>query len=304
VILTGDFNEPSCLDWTEKSRLANVCPIVVDYPATRRIGNVGMVDSWRATHPNEVTDQGLTWTPLTSRDDPADHHDRIDFIFASADSIDILDCEVMGEHANTADIVVTPWPSDHRSVVATVTIPDNRRADVDPAIRRQPHPSAITNPHAPGEVDHPNMVPFIVRRPSSLPGIVLDETEAFLQGEWQYSTHTPPWVGLGYLHDRKSNKGGSSITWTPDLPNAGVYEVRISHCRNIRRASNTPVTIHHADGESVVRIDQQSLPNHGSLFRSIGQYRFEKGKSGWVRISNEGTDGKYVVADAVQFLPE
>ena len=167
----------------------------------------------------------------------------------------------------------------------------------------KPHPDALPNVHPPGEVDNPKLVPFIVKSPRSLPGIVVDETEAVLVGSWQYSTHTPPYVGLGYLHDRKKMKGKSSVTFTPNLPADGVYEVRLSHCYNIRRATNTPVTIHHADGQKTIRINQQQVPKHKKLFRSLGRYRFVAGKKGWVRISNNGTDGKYVIADAVQFLP-
>ena len=66
----------------------------------------------------------------------------------------------------------------------------------------QPHPDAVPNTHAPGEVDRPELVPFIVADPTKLPGIVVDETAAVLVGKWQYSTHTPPYVGLGYLHDQ------------------------------------------------------------------------------------------------------
>ena len=79
--------------------------------------------------------------------------------------------------------------------------------------------------------------------------------------------------------------------------------MRLSHCCNVRRATNTPVTIHHADGETTVRINQQQVPKYKKLFRSLGRFRFHAGKKGWVRISNGGTKGKYVIADAVQFLP-
>ncbi|APZ94914.1 sulfatase-like hydrolase/transferase [Fuerstiella marisgermanici] len=167
----------------------------------------------------------------------------------------------------------------------------------------KPHPDAVGNTHSPGEVDNPALVPFVVRDKHKLPGIVVDETEARLVGTWQYSTHTPPYVGLGYLHDQKSGKGERSVTFTPDLPAAGMYEVRMSHCYNVRRSTNTPVTIHHADGEKTIRINQQDIPEHNKLFRTLGTFRFEAGKAGWVRIANDGTDGKYVIADAVQFLP-
>ncbi|MEQ9409521.1 MAG: xanthan lyase [Fuerstiella sp.] len=166
----------------------------------------------------------------------------------------------------------------------------------------RPHPDAVANIHPPGEVDKPELVPFVVPDPQTLDGLVVDETEAVLVGTWQYSTHTPPWVGLGYLHDQKTNKGKSSVTFTPDLPQAGLYEVRLSHCYNVRRSINTPVTIHHADGQKTMRINQQQVPKHGRLFRSLGTFRFEAGQKGWVRISNDGTDGKYVIADAVQFI--
>ncbi len=166
----------------------------------------------------------------------------------------------------------------------------------------KPHPAAVPNTHAPGEVDRPELVPFIVADPAKLPGIVVDETAATLVGEWQYSTHTPPYVGLGYLHDQNAGKGEKSVTFTPDLPRAGRYEVRLAHCYNIRRATNAPVTLRHADGETKLRVNQQEEPPHGRLWRTLGTFRFAGGTNGWVRLSNEGTGGKYVIADAVQFL--
>ena len=64
--------------------------------------------------------------------------------------------------------------------------------------------------------------------------------------------------------------------------------------------TNTPVTIGgHAGGESVVRINQQEEGSFGRLFKSVGRYRFVRGARAWVRISNEGTKGKYLIADAV-----
>ncbi len=168
----------------------------------------------------------------------------------------------------------------------------------------KPHPKAVPNIHPPGEVDRPDMVKFIVSDSAILPGIVVDEMDAELVGEWQYSTHTPPYVGLGYLHDMKAGKGSKSVTFTPKLPKSGWYEVRLAHCYNVRRSTKTPVTIHHADGEAKVIINQQQEPEHGRLFRTLGTFRFDAGRTGWVRVSNEGTEAdKVVIADAVQFLP-
>lgn len=168
----------------------------------------------------------------------------------------------------------------------------------------KPHPQALPNKHVSGEVDRPEMVKFIVADPTKLPGTVIDETNAELVGEWEYSTHTPPYVGIGYLHDLKAGKGEKSVTFTPDLPKDGWYEVRLAHCYNVRRSTKTPVTIHHADGDTTVCINQQQEPEHGRLFRTLGTFRFEAGRKGWVRVSNDGTESdKVVIADAVQFLP-
>jgi hypothetical protein len=180
---------------------------------------------------------------------------------------------------------------------------DGGDASVPLPAKRKPHPDAVPNIHAPGEVDRVELVPFIVADPTSLPGIVVDETEASLEGSWQYSTHTPPYVGIGYLHDQREGKGAKSVTFTPTLPRDGWYEVRLAHCYNVRRATNTPVMIRHSEGETSLRINQQQEPPHGRLWRSLGTFRFAAGRTAFVRISNQGTDGSYVIADAVQFLP-
>lgn len=154
----------------------------------------------------------------------------------------------------------------------------------------------------PEDVDIPENIPFIVADKSKLEGVVVDNTEAKLVGEWKHSVHTPPFVGASYIHDLKEGKGEKSATFTPDLPEAGTYEVRVSHNTNIRRSTNAPVTIRHADGVAKLRINEGEEAPINKLFRSVGRYRFEAGRKGSVTISNEGTDGKYVIVDSVQFI--
>ncbi len=155
----------------------------------------------------------------------------------------------------------------------------------------------------PAEVDIPANIAFIVQDPSRLDGIVVDDTDAKLQGEWKHSVHTPPFVGANYIHDVKEGKGVKTATFTPHLPHAGEYEVRVSHNTNVRRANNVPITIHHADGETVVHIDEGQEAPIDKLFRSLGKFRFDQGDQGSVVFSTGGTEGKYVIVDAVQFLP-
>ena len=122
VFLTGDFNEPSHQDWTERSVRAGKCPLTVEYPTTRAVTGAGLRDAYRVVFPNEVSHPGWTWTPTTSPNDPKDRHDRIDFVFVGSD-VPVKQCEVVGEDRKFADIVVRPYPSDHRAVVATLAIP-------------------------------------------------------------------------------------------------------------------------------------------------------------------------------------
>ncbi|TWU19444.1 endonuclease/exonuclease/phosphatase family protein [Allorhodopirellula heiligendammensis] len=119
VILTGDFNEPSHQDWTERAAATRKCPLKVEFPTTQRVTEVGMVDAWRAIYPNEVVEPGLTWTTTTSISDPHDHHDRIDFIFVSPHGLTTMHAATVGEQGG-ADIELGAWPSDHRAVVATL----------------------------------------------------------------------------------------------------------------------------------------------------------------------------------------
>ncbi len=119
VFLTGDFNEPSHLDWTARAAEAGRHPIKVAYPVSEALVKAGFQDSWRQVHPDELAKPGFTWTPLTKADDPKDHHDRIDFVYFRGEDLRIRRAQVIGENKENADLVVAPYPSDHRAVVAS-----------------------------------------------------------------------------------------------------------------------------------------------------------------------------------------
>jgi endonuclease/exonuclease/phosphatase family metal-dependent hydrolase len=122
VFVTGDFNEPSHLDWTQRAAEAGRCPMAVEYPSTLAMTGIGLRDSFRTMFPDEVGRPGWTWTPTTRPEDPKDRHDRIDFVFVGGKDANVTRCEIVGEATPAADIVVHPYPSDHRAVVATVEI--------------------------------------------------------------------------------------------------------------------------------------------------------------------------------------
>lgn len=120
AFLFGDFNEPSHRDWTAQAVAAKLQPLVVLYPTTQRIEAAGFVDLFRAKNPDVAVKPGFTWTPTSEPTATDDHHDRIDYTFGKAQNLVVLEAGIVGEKAPEADIVVTPWPSDHRASMAKV----------------------------------------------------------------------------------------------------------------------------------------------------------------------------------------
>ncbi|QIF02147.1 DUF1553 domain-containing protein [Roseimicrobium sp. ORNL1] len=135
-----------------------------------------------------------------------------------------------------------------------------------------------------------------------LPGIVVDDSQAKRVGNWKESNKYPSFIGEGYVHDVNTGKGTCTITFSPTIPKAGRYEVRLAYMALVDRSKKVPVTILHADGEETVYVDQSETPPIDGRFISLGQFRFEKDGAGYVLLSNEGTKG-YVTADAVVFIP-
>ena len=138
--------------------------------------------------------------------------------------------------------------------------------------------------------------------PKTLNGIVVDDEQAERKGFESKSSSVGPFVGDGYRHDGGTKDGKQTATFTPDLPKAGKYEVRICYSPNPNRATNVPVIVHHGGGMSSMKVNQRKAPTVSGTFVSLGTFEFEKGKPGKIVISNEGTDG-YVIIDAVVFIP-
>jgi hypothetical protein len=136
-----------------------------------------------------------------------------------------------------------------------------------------------------------------------LGGIVVDDTEAKLTGFSAEGHSVPGFVGEGYRHDGNAGKGEQTARFIPDLKTAGKYQVGIVYSPHANRASNVPVIIHHANGETKVIVNQRRAPASSNSLQPLGEFRFEAGKSGWVEIRNDGTDG-HVIVDAVRFQPE
>jgi hypothetical protein len=134
-------------------------------------------------------------------------------------------------------------------------------------------------------------------------GIVVDDQEATRRGFDNIGQTVSPFVEVGYAHDGDSEKGLQSARFTPNLPQAGKYQVLFAYTAHANRATNVPVTINAADGEHKIVVNQQKQPPIRGLLISLGVFEFNEGRQGYVEISNTGTRG-HVIIDAVQWLPQ
>ena len=128
VILCGDFNEPSCHDWTPASVKAWNRTGPIDWPTTRMFEDAGLTDAFRELHPDPVAKPGWTWTPLTLARTVMDRIDLV--LYASVPDNESqpnsprwrpVRALVVGEQSpaseQMSDMVIEPWPSDHRAVL-------------------------------------------------------------------------------------------------------------------------------------------------------------------------------------------
>ncbi len=136
---------------------------------------------------------------------------------------------------------------------------------------------------------------------ANVPGtIILDShqsTGISRVGTW-VSTSTGSAYNGSYYHDNNTNKGNSSVTYTPTIPAASYYAVSI-YWPTYQAASNTPITIDYQGGSVQLVINQR---NNGTGWVFLGTFPFQAGSSGNLTIRNNGTNGR-VIADAVKFEP-
>ena len=125
LFVTGDFNAPSHRDWTAASvgSLPHML-YAVEWPVSKAVEDAGFVDTFRAAYPDPLADPGRTWSygypyPRLNADETID---RIDYVLASGAGR-VLSSKVIGEPGTpNVDIAISPYPSDHRSVVSTVRV--------------------------------------------------------------------------------------------------------------------------------------------------------------------------------------
>lgn len=142
VLLGGDFNEPSHLDWIRETKdLYDHHGLIVPWTVPLILDNAGFVDAYRERYPDVLAYPGftfpsdnplvavekLTWAP------EADERDRIDYVFYYPHpSLRVKDVVLFGPRESIVrskrvkevsdDRFILPagvWPTDHKGVLVT-----------------------------------------------------------------------------------------------------------------------------------------------------------------------------------------
>jgi hypothetical protein len=139
--------------------------------------------------------------------------------------------------------------------------------------------------------------------PKTLPGIVLDDKQAELKGEWSHSSGFKPHIGTGYLHDDKRGDGESVAVFRFKAPETARYDLRMAYSAHETRATKVPLMIQNGEKAVELLVDQtQPLPA-GAAFRSIGKVELQKDLETTITLRNRETDG-FVILDALQLVAE
>jgi endonuclease/exonuclease/phosphatase family metal-dependent hydrolase len=144
VFLTGDFNEPSSLDYGEDT--VGTRPGIdepVPWPVSEVLLETGFRDTYRDIHPDPLENPGITHRRSG---------DRIDYLYAAGPS-ETLESQLVGKQgAQDVAIGFEAWTSDHYAVLSTfevtpVSMPT--MVSVDAALKTEGDPLVVSY-RAPG----------------------------------------------------------------------------------------------------------------------------------------------------------
>lgn len=82
VLVGGDWNTPSHLDWTEDTQRVYKHRRNLPLPVSLAMQDAGFMDTFRAVHPNPVQRPGITWSPMfREHDGKVTGFERIDRLY-------------------------------------------------------------------------------------------------------------------------------------------------------------------------------------------------------------------------------
>jgi PKD repeat protein len=179
----------------------------------------------------------------------------------------------LGDGATADTVTVTHTYTDSGEYAAVLTIMDNE-----------------------GLTDTATIV-IGVRPPPSSGDVIVDnlDSEFTTTDGWNESSAEGEYAGSSVY----ATSDGATATWTPSLPQAGLYHVFAWWCTWPTRAEHVPYKIVHASGSYTVCVNQRQ---NGGQWVSLGIHQFNAGSEGSVTVTREAWDGSNTSADAARFI--
>ena len=105
---------------------------------------------------------------------------------------------------------------------------------------------------------------------------------------------------LNFAYRRPPRLPWATVTWRPDIPQAGTYDVYAWWKASSSNVTNAKYTVYYDSGSESIEVNQEI---NGGQWNKLGTYSFASGTSGYVVLSNENYDGteehRYIIADAI-----
>ncbi|WP_197094122.1 discoidin domain-containing protein [Nonomuraea sp. SBT364] len=140
VLMGGDLNAQSYLDWTEQfANAPGHGGVVLPWPYTKMYSDAGFIDTFRHANPDAGLYPGRTWSPLSGFGAvPA----RIDYVFARGKDVRVLgsraDVSRLPRHRDSWLDQPYPFYSDHSSVITDVVIRGKGTGPDRPIVSEEP----------------------------------------------------------------------------------------------------------------------------------------------------------------------
>ena len=122
LLVVGDFNAPSHLDWVEELAEKNCGVSEMPWPSSVKPTEAGLIDSFREANPDPVKVPGITWSPLfpwNEDEDKPEPQDRIDFIYHKGKGLKVVESKqfVVGKPEVDPNYEDNEWTSDHAVIL-------------------------------------------------------------------------------------------------------------------------------------------------------------------------------------------
>ncbi|WP_240491261.1 FAD-dependent oxidoreductase [Pirellula sp. SH-Sr6A] len=142
---------------------------------------------------------------------------------------------------------------------------------------------------------------------SDLLGIVLDDSQATLTGDWSHSTNFKPYVQKGYIFSGSvdsaaEDENASTASFQCRVPRSGEYQLLMAYSPHPTRARNVHVTVENGTSRIEFEVDQTRPLPAGQSFAPLGKVQLMNDKETTISIRCRGTTG-FVILDALQLIP-